>query len=140
MPVFVYANWLLLFPQFSNVTEAQADLLVPTAQAMMCGFINQVTNSGLQMALLNYMVAHLAQLSFGSTTQPANAFVGRISNATQGSVSVATEFPMTQSNAWYAQTPYGLTYWQLSLPFRLGRYVPKVTPQRQFVGGGRWGW
>ncbi|HEY0120645.1 MAG TPA: DUF4054 domain-containing protein [Rhizobium sp.] len=137
---FDYAAWAALFPQFSNLSEAQVTgpVLVLAEQYSRNDGGGPVCNAAVQTQLLNLMVAHIAQLLYGSATQPVSALVGRVSSATEGSVSVGTEFPTTPQNAWYLQTPFGAAWWQLSLPYRLGRYFPKVTQQRQITGGG-WG-
>ena len=140
---FDYAAWAVLFPQFSNVTEPQVTGPVLTLAEQYCRNDGggPVCNAGVQAQLLNLMVAHVAQLLYGSTTQPVSPIVGRISSAAEGSVSVAAEFPTTPASAWFLQTQYGAMYWQLALPYRLGRYRPKITPQCQpFNGpwGGGW--
>lgn len=145
---FDFANWLALFPQFgvttptfTALTEQQVtQVILPLAeQYVRNDGGGPVCNPATQIQLLNLMVAHIAQLLFGSSTQPLSPLVGRISNASEGSVSVGTDFPTTPSNAWFVQTQYGAMFWQLSLPFRLGRYIPKITPQVQVVGGPWWG-
>jgi hypothetical protein len=137
---FDYAAWAVLFPQFSNLNEAQitGPVLVLAEQYCRNDGGGPVTNAAIQTQLLNLMVAHIAQLLYGSKTQPLSPLVGRVSSATEGSVSVGVDFPTTPTNAWFLQTTFGAMYWQLSLPFRLGRYFPKVTQQRQVTGGGWW--
>lgn len=141
---FDYAAWAALFPQFSNLTESQVvTVILPLAeQYSRNDGGGPVCTASVQTQLLNLMVAHVAQLLFGSTTQPLSPLVGRINTATEGSVSVGTDFPTTPTNAWFVQTQFGAAWGQLSLPFRLGRYVPKVTPQFQPLNGpwGGWGW
>lgn len=136
---FDLAKWRALFPQFSNVTDQQVEGPVWTLAQQYCRNDGggPVCDAGTQTELLNLMVAHIAQLLYGSTTQPVSPLVGRVSDATEGSVSVGTEFPMNPSNAFFVQTTYGSLYWQLALPFRLGRYIPKVTQQVQ-PGAGPW--
>lgn len=145
---FNFANWSALFPQFVTTTPTFTALTEDQVTGPILTLAEQycrndgggpVNNTGVQTQILNLMVAHVAQLLFGSSTQPLSPLVGRISNASEGSVSVGTDFPVTPSNAWFVQTSYGAAYWQLILPYRLGRYVPKVTPQRQFIAGnGLW--
>lgn len=145
---FDYASWAALFPQFGVTTPSFTALTQEQVVGVILPLAEQycrndgggrVCNAGVQAQLLNLMVAHVAQLLFGSSTQPMSPLVGRISNAIEGSVSVGTDFPTTPSNAWFVQTPYGAAFWQLSLPFRLGKYVPRVAPQRQLSGGPWWG-
>lgn len=141
---FNYASWSSMFPQFKSVTEAQiVGFVWPVAQQY-CrndggGPVNKVET---QTQMLNLMVAHIAQLLFGSTTQPASPLVGRVNSAAEGSVNVGTDFPTDPSNAWFVQTQYGAMYWQMALPFRLARYIPKVTPLPRGLYpslGGGWG-
>ena len=79
------------------------------------------------------ITAHIAQLNSGTAAQAASPLVGRITNATQGSVSVATSGdmgePASGSAAWFQQTKYGAAYWQASMPYRKGgRYNPGMIP------------
>lgn len=81
-----------------------------------------------QLALLDMVVAHLAYMQYGLPGQPPSPIVGRISSASQGSVSVSTEFPgQPASAAWWDQTRYGANYWAATLPYRTMRYVPPVS-------------
>jgi uncharacterized protein DUF4054 len=128
---FRYAAWSTLFPQFSNVSEAQiaGPVLAIAQQYSRNDGGGPVNDAGVQTQLLNLMVAHVAQLLYGSTTQPVSPLVGRVSDASEGSVSVSVEFPTNAGNAWFLQTQYGAMWWQMALPYRLGRYIPKITPQ-----------
>jgi len=139
---FNYAAWAALFPQFSNLTSDQVagPILTLAEQYNRNDGGGPVCDAGIQTQLLNMMVAHVAQLLFGSTTQPLSPLVGRISNASEGSVSVGTDFPTTPNDKWFSQTQYGAMWWQLALPFRLGRYAPKITPQYQPINGSWGGW
>lgn len=76
--------------------------------------------------LLNMLTAHIAALSGGGTGSGA-APVGRVSSATEGSVSIATEFAAPGSAAWFAQTQYGIAYWQATLRWRSFRYIARAT-------------
>ncbi|QPF81670.1 DUF4054 domain-containing protein [Bradyrhizobium genosp. L] len=146
---FDFTTWSELFPafvtstpQFTALTEPQVvNLILPIAeQYNRNDGGGPVNNAGVQTQLLNLMVAHVAQLMFGSATQPLSPLVGRISNATEGSVSVATDFPTTPGNAWFVQTQWGAMWWQMALPYRLGRYRAKITPQVQAINGARGFW
>ena len=134
---FDYNGWSASFPTFSNVTEGQITGIVLTVAQQYCRNDGggPVTDATLQLTLLNLMVAHCAQLMFGSTTAPASAIVGHITNAAQGSVSVAAEMPASANAAWFMQTQWGAMYWQMTAPFRTARYVPGA----QFSQYGRYG-
>jgi hypothetical protein len=145
---FDYSAWIALFPQFGVTTPQYTALTQNQVTNVILPLAQQycrndgggpVNDAGVQAQLLNLMVAHVAQILFGSSIQPLSPLVGRISNASEGSVSVSVDFPTTATNAWYLQTPFGAAFWQLMLPYRLGRYVPKITPQPQPGGYGRFG-
>ncbi len=78
--------------------------------------------------LLNLLVAHITQLTYGIDGQAPTGIVGRISSATQGSVSVQTQFKtQSEAAAYYVQTQWGATYWQSTAIYRTARYVvPRV--------------
>lgn len=78
-----------------------------------------------RVVLLNMLTAHIAQLNAGSNGEGPSALVGRINSASQGSVSVSADMgPVTNTEAWYAQTRYGAAYWQATSPYRTMQYMP----------------
>ena len=88
---------------------------------------SRVTDLATRSQFLNLIVAHLAQLD--GVLQPAGAgstagMVGRISSATEGSVTIQSQMQgVPGSAAWYMQTQYGATYWTATTPYRSMRYV-----------------
>ncbi len=132
---FDLAAWRLLFPEFSNVTDDQLNGPIWTMAQAYCRNDGggPVCDVLVQTELLNLMEAHIAQLLYGSTTQPASGLVGPITSATEGSVSVATGLVLNTSNQFFLQSKYGQLFWQLALPYRLARYYPKITQQFQPV-------
>lgn len=122
---FNYPNWIARYPEFSNVYQTLAQQLFNEAQLYHRndggGPIDDPTT---QLLLLGMIVAHLAFMSVGTALQPASGLVGRINHATQGSVSVGTEIQQVPGTAaWFVQTIYGFSYWQLMTPFRTAHYV-----------------
>jgi len=78
--------------------------------------------------LLYLLTAHVAALSYGENGQGPRPLVGRISSATEGSVSVSAEYNVAPGSAqWYAQTGYGAQYWEATAKYRVGRYRPAPT-------------
>lgn len=72
--------------------------------------------------LLYMIVAHLATLQ--SQVDAGNTLVGRLSSASEGSVSVSSEYgTLGSSEKWWAQTPYGAKFWQMTAIFRTSLYV-----------------
>jgi len=129
---FVYADWIVAYPEFSTIPEATAESYFDMAT----GFLRNdgtspVSSTSTQTTLLYLLTAHIAKL-FGTVNgQAASDLVGRISSATEGSVSVSVDLPqLPQSAAWFSQTKYGLMFWQMTAAYRTARYVPG--PQRVF--------
>ncbi len=131
---FNYAAWIARYPEFTAVTE-------PTA----LGYFNEaviyhrndgtgpVTDDTVQLALLNMVVAHIAARYAIINGVSPSPLVGRITNATEGSVSVtvggfASVQPATME--WWLQTKPGSDYWFATAPYRVFNYRPG--PRRVF--------
>ena len=122
---FSYANWVALFPEFASIPEATVtDEYFPLATTMHRNDGGgPVPTAALQSTYLNLMTAHIAALLGTVNWVAPSPIVGRISNASEGSVSVAADFPLaTPSQAWFAQSKYGALYWQATKPYRTMRY------------------
>jgi hypothetical protein len=90
-----------------------------------------VQDVGQRTAILNLITAHICALRQSLGGQPSSPLVGRISEATEGSVSVKAEMNVAPGSAqFWAQSKYGLQAWQMLLPFRSARYYPG--PRRVF--------
>lgn len=82
-----------------------------------------VSDTNQQTILLNMVTAHICKLNAPVRGEPSPDAVGRVSNASEGSVSVALEMDVPAGSAqWWAQTKYGIAYWTASAPFRMMRY------------------
>jgi hypothetical protein len=132
---FNYTTWVTRYPEFAGVAQPLAQLYFNEA-TLYCdnagsGPVNDAPTLSL---LLNMLTAHIAQLNAALNGQAASPLVGRVSEATEGSVSVRTDMPaMPGSAAWFQQTKYGLAFWQATAQFRTFR---PVMPRRRFGFGG----
>lgn len=137
--VFQYSIWSALYPQFDGtVTETQAGFYWNLAGLYLdntpCSVV-PVTNSAgapVRAPILGMITAQIAQLLSGSSLQPLNPLVGRVSGATEGSVSVQTELNTPVEAAWYTLTTYGFMAWQSLAPYRTALYIPGP---RRYAGG-----
>lgn len=122
---FVYADWLTLFPALASVAEPTATALFNATGSFLdntdCSPVQDVPT---RTTILYYLTAHLAQLGING----ANGQVGRLSEAREGTVSASFEFKGSENAAWWLQTGYGATAWQMLAGFRLGRYKPPPRP------------
>ena len=137
---FIYPDWAAAFPQLATtVAEPQAGFLFRQA----CLFLNNthlsiVQNVDERRDLLWLLVAHQAQLGLnaaaGSGSSAGAQGVGRLASASRGSVSVSYDGSGLPTNAgWFAQTQYGLTYWQATARYRQMRMTPgRPHPARIF--------
>ena len=103
---------------------------------------SRVSDVGQRGVLLNMLTAHISALNSGVNGNAPSELVGRISSASQGSVSVSADMgPTSESGAWYMQTKYGAAYWQATAPYRTAVYVPGASPSGypNIYGRGR-GW
>lgn len=130
--VFNYQLWSTLYPEFgATVNEPQAqqffDLATLYVDNTPCSLVPFSNASGnpIRAPILGMITAHLAQLQSGSSVQPAGPLVGRISDVSEGSVSISTDVTgLPGSAVWFAQTRYGLNAWQAMAPFRAGMFIP----------------
>lgn len=152
---FDYASWVTLFPEFSYLAEEQL-----TAYYDLAGQFHANDGSGpvcrpaSQANLMNLMTAHLCALMAGGppdqsgNAQPPREIVGRIGNATEGSVSVGIDNNYPPGSAqWYQQTKYGSMYYMATGPYRTMRYIPGrlaarpgMGPAWQYPSSTTWPW
>lgn len=126
---FNFDQWLARYPEFNgSVNQVQANELFAEAQIYHRNDGGgPVSSAPAQSVFLNQLVAHLAQLYFGTQANPASANdpVGRVTNAGEGSVSAGFDLQIPPGTPqWFAQTKYGASYWAATAIYRTMRYVP----------------
>lgn len=127
---FDYTEWRGAYPEFAGtVTQQQA----ATYFALAVTYVDNTSISVIPLTddggnpirgpILDLTTAHIAQMMAGSSQQPAGSLTGRITDVTEGSVSVATDLQLPGTAGWWSQTKYGLMAWQALAPYRAGRYI-----------------
>lgn len=116
------------YPQFASVSATTLQSMFDEATLMLNNTANSlVVDLGERAILLNMIVAHLGTLSGVATAagEGSNATqVGRVSSATQGSVSASLDMGAQPANAaWWMQTQYGAQYWTATGKYRRMRYI-----------------
>lgn len=128
---FIYTQWAVLYPELvkKGASLDYATALWPNVGLYLqnsAAGCNLVTDLDQRRSLLYLILAHLAALS------PAcggSGLVGRITNAAEGSVSVAVDYgDQVRGAAFWLQTPYGAQYWAATGQYRTARYVPGPAP------------
>lgn len=134
-------SFLTEYPEFA-LTEARVPGCSARCFARACTILGNTDASPVPEAqradMLGMLTAHFLQLFFGVGGKLPQGAVGRVSSAGEGSVNVSLDMgPVLNSQAWYAQTQYGATYWQMSRAYRTAVYVaPDQDPAQVFLREG----
>lgn len=137
----------VFFPEFAplGATLGQAYFNLATATIVANATTNPAFGDGQLQNLIYLATSHVAWLNCpkdgngnpAATGQKQMQLVGKISNASEGSVSVTLEYPLDGSSSaeekYLAQTQYGVQLWQALAPYRTARYAARPT----IVIGGR---
>ncbi|ELY5940592.1 DUF4054 domain-containing protein [Cronobacter malonaticus] len=120
------------YPEFNSVSDALLNAYFVEATVYLDNTdCSPVTDAAVRSVYLNMLVAHLAAINSGTGGQSASGLVGRVTSASEGSVSVSVDAgPSSASSWWYLQTPYGAAYWQATAQYRTFRYLPGASPSQ----------
>lgn len=141
--VFQYAGWATRYPELAPwVTEPMAQSYFSEA-GLYCDntTTSPIIDETTRAMLLNMCVAHIAKLSAPINGQAPSGLVGRMSNVTEGSVSLSIENNYPPGTVqWWQQTPYGAQFWAATEQYRRMFYVAQpyrvVDPYAPW--GGTW--
>ena len=125
------AEFVGMYPPFATVA--------PTALQMNFDLATLILNNSpksriasvlVRKPILYLLTAHMTQLLNGKNGEQPSDVVGRISDASEGSVSVSAEWAsqVSANAAWFLQTQYGATAWQMMAQFRTMQYFAAPTP------------
>lgn len=109
------------YPNLAS-TDAQLEDYFAIAETFLlnteCSVVKDLST---RRRMLYLLTAHIATLN--SNAENGQPIVGRVSSATEGSVSVSIDYgTMGNNERWYLQTPYGAMYWQMTKRFRSALY------------------
>jgi hypothetical protein len=130
---FSYADWSARYPELASYVSSATAQLYFNEAGLYCdntptSLITNTSQGGERELLLNMVTAHIAALNAPLNGQPSSPIVGRISGATQGSVSVQTDYQVPGTAAWFAQTKYGAAFYQATTKYRSMLYVRGPVP------------
>lgn len=125
--IFDPAEFRALYPAV-KATDAQLFEYFAIAETFLdntpCSLVKDVAQ---RKRLLYLLVAHIASLM--GMAEDGNPIVGRMSSATEGTVSVSFDYgTMGNNERWYLQTPWGAMYWQLTKKYRSAVYRMGIRP------------
>jgi len=114
---FDYSAWVARYPEFSSVLESTAAMYFSEA-TLYCDNSGQsrVTDESVRSVLLNMLTAHIAFIAARDA-----GVVGRISSASEGSVSASFSGPTPGTGEWFLQSKYGAAFWQATAQYRKAR-------------------
>lgn len=119
------AAFIAAFPSFSTVPAAAliANFNLATLY-LNNSYCSVVRDEPTRAQLLNLATAHITALLNGVNGEPPAGTVGRISSATQGSVSLNTEFKSdSEAASFWQQTQWGAMFWAATTVYRTMRHV-----------------
>ena len=125
--VFNLDNFRALYPQFSNVSDTLLPLIFTEAELLFDNTEYSCIQNVDRRELILYMVmAHILYLQYGDADgNGGSTLVGRVSSATEGSVSVSSSLDgLGNTSAYWSQSPYGLLFWQATKVCRMPKYYP----------------
>lgn len=114
------------YPAFVKVTSVvlQNNFNLATLQ-LNNSWCSVVQDEPTRQMLLYLLTAHITALLNGVNGKAPTGLVGRISGATEGSVSVQTEFKTdSEAEAYYSQSVWGVTFWRSTVSYRTAQYIP----------------
>ena len=145
--LFDYATWAGQFPELAaaiNGPQAQgyfnqACVFLDNTAASL---VQPATPGGRRETILYMLTSHIAAMFGAIGGNDPSPLVGRISNVSEGSVSLATEMAAPMSAAWFNQTKYGAMAFQALAPYRTAMYIsaPQVPLSARSYPGGAVPW
>ena len=132
MPAVVFdpAAFKARYPEFAAVANPTLAACFDEAGLYLSNTDNSpVQNLTRRATLLNMLTAHVAYIGGLLSADGMPRPVGRVSQASEGSVSAALEGvpPTPGSGAWFQQSQYGAAFWQATSNLRGMRYIPCPT-------------
>lgn len=112
-----------LYPAFASFSDVQLEMWFTEATLLLNNTkCSPVKNLAERELLLFLLVAHMAALQ--SRIDSGNESVGRVSSASEGSVSISLDYGASSNGEkWYVQTPYGAKYLKLTARYRSALYI-----------------
>lgn len=126
--------WSKRYPEFAGIVDTTAPAYFAEAGLYLNNTgAGPVQDAITQKVLMHQLTAHLAELFDATSARGSQALVGRITDASQGTVRVHTDMGAAPGTAaWFQQTKYGAAFWQATSRFRSFRYLAPRPQARTF--------
>lgn len=126
--------FLAMFPEFTasyNVNPARYEAIFTyrAPRILSNSPTSPVQDVQQRLGLLNMLVAHIAYLNGALSADGQTRPVGRVSDASEGSVSASFDYGDMKdaTGAWFKQSQYGAEFWQATSSLRGFNYSPRPT-------------
>src|SRR6478736_3739929 len=127
--VFDPTTFKVSYPEFTTFSDARLNLFFNMAQQSILDNTDNspVMDLAYRSQLFDMLVGHLCLIFGNPGVGPTGGAVppGRLSSATEGTVSSAFEYilpPGSAMAAWFNQTKFGAMYWMATAQFRSAKY------------------
>lgn len=106
-------------PNFDKYTNAQLNWFFESIEGLLDNNESSCISLKNRKRWYYLLVAHKAELQ-NRINNGNSGLVGRISSATEGSVSISSDYPMGSGalEQWLKTTPYGAEFYAITLPWR----------------------
>ena len=115
------------YPEFAAVADPLLQACFDEAGLYLSNSEKPVANETRRLVLFNMLTAHIAFIGGALSADSMPRPVGRLSQASEGSVSAAFENLAPGSAAWFQQSQYGAAFWQATTSLRGFRYIAQPT-------------
>jgi hypothetical protein len=112
-----------IYPEFGTFSDVRLTWFFNKAELLFNNTKQSCIKDLRKRKILLYLAtAHIAQLQ--KQVDSGNTLVGRVSSASQGSVSIGSDYgALGKDEKWWVQTPYGAEFWQMTAMYRTSIYV-----------------
>lgn len=118
--VFDAAEFRAMYPSFAT----SVDLFLSNCFARATRLLNNTESSVVSDAVVRKSLLYLATAHIGTLESRGVSVVGQMTSASQGSVSSSfSDASSSGTKAYWAQTQYGMEFWEAVLPYRSFMYV-----------------
>lgn len=113
------------YPEFAAVADLTLTAFFNEATLYLSNLDSPVPDMTRRLTLFNMLTAHIASLAGVLSADGQPKPVGRITSASEGSVSASFDDVAATpgSGPWYRQTQYGAAFWQATTGLRSFGYV-----------------
>lgn len=126
--IFDVASFKTRYPEFAAVDSGYLNACFDEATLYLSNSdSSRVQNIIKRAIMLNMITAHIAYLSGALNPDKQAMPVGRVSSASEGTVSSSFDGPAPGSQFWFMQTQYGASFWQAASTYRGFHYRSNPT-------------